>query len=381
MILPPGFKHVVVDISAHGFGHLAQTAAVINELKLDENNVKLTVRSMADEATLRERIRHESFDLIKCPLDNGMVMYDALRVDADKTMEWYNDFHGNYASRVSDAARELEALEPDLLFSNVPYLGLDALAAATELVQVPSVALCSLNWADIFLSYCGEYPGAKKIHDEILGAYSQADVFLQPTPSMPMHLLSNTHSVAPIALKGISQPEILRSLIGIQDDIVNTKFVLIGVGGVGIKGFPLNTWPRIPNVYWIFPDAVLDSSSVVRRHDFVGQSHFDRHMRYIDLLASCSLVITKTGYGTQTEAVVNQVPSICIERLDWPEHVNLRDWHETHGEVVFMDWADIRKTRRFEAVVMDMLGKEDWPKTIVDPTGAKEAAAILHQYL
>jgi hypothetical protein len=93
------------------------------------------------------------------------------------------------------------------------------------------------------------------------------------------------------------------------------------------------------------------------------------------------LVITKTGYGTQTEAVVNQVPSICIERLDWPEHAHLRDWHEAHGEVVFMDWADIRKTRRFEAVVIDMLGKEDWTKTTVDPSGAKEAAAILHQYL
>ena len=49
-------QHLVVDISAHGFGHVAQTTAVLNAL--DTTNVRLTIRSMTPEAVLRARLRH-----------------------------------------------------------------------------------------------------------------------------------------------------------------------------------------------------------------------------------------------------------------------------------------------------------------------------------
>lgn len=370
MILPKNSaasKHLVVDISAHGFGHLVQAAAVLNAL--DCSNVKLTVRSLASVETLNERIRHP-FELVRYQQDNGMIMHDALRVNVQKTIDWYRHFHSTYDDRKSEAARDLDALRPDLVFSNVPYLGLDA--AAT--VGVPSVALCSLNWADIFRSYCGECPDANDIHDQIMNAYSQADLFLQPTPSMPMETLGNTRRISPLAFVGTAGSEVLRSTTGGDEDM---KFVLVGVGGVGIKNFPLERWPVLDNVRWIFPDAALEDPACLRRDDFFAQSLF--RLDYIDLLSSCSLVLTKTGYGTMTEAVVNQVPALCISRHDWPEHVYLQSWHETHGHVAFLDWEDLG-TPKFTALVVEMLSVE-WRKCCVAPTGAKEAADIVRSYL
>ena len=127
-------KHLVVDISAHGFGHLAQVAAVLNAL--DCSDIRLTIRSLSPEYLLRERIKHP-FELIHYQQDNGMVMHDALRVDAAKTLSWYQAFHRTYPQRKHRAANELEQLQPDLVFADVPYLSLDA----ANQVDVKSVAL------------------------------------------------------------------------------------------------------------------------------------------------------------------------------------------------------------------------------------------------
>ena len=371
--------HVVVDISAHGFGHVAQSSAVINALHHHPTNkggdFHLTVRSCADEATLRERICRP-FDLIPYRQDQGMIMHDATRVDTEATMDWYRGFHANYNRKKSHAATDLERLRPDVLFSDVPYLGLDA----ANLAGVPAVAMCSLNWADIFLSYCSGYKGSAKIHDEIVEAYNTANTFLQPAPSMPMESLGNARPISTIAFEGKADSGVMRSLAGINDNGRDATFALVGVGGLPIKNLPLESWPRLQDVYWIFPDAILSHRQAsLGRDDFLCQSVF-KSIPYIDLLASCSLVVTKTGYGTQTESVLNLVPSICIERLDWPEHKYLRRWHEEHGEVEFIDLMDMGSSKRFESMVTDLLTKP-WTKDSIQATGDQEAADILGQFL
>lgn len=354
-------QHLVVDISAHGFGHLAQTAVVLNAL--DRTSLHLTIRSKAPINILRERIR-QPFELIPYQQDNGMVMQDALRVDVPQTFAWYQAFHRNYAERVEQAARDLQALEPDLLFANVPYLSL----AAAQQLQLPAVALCSLNWADVFETYCGHLDGAAEIHTQILQSYQGVQCFLQPRPSMTMPSLSRTQVIAPIASIGKAQSEQLQAVT--QDQF--RQFVLVGLGGIGMH-YPLATWPKIKGVAWIFDDQSL----YLQRDDFVPVSRFG--LNYIDLLASCDVVLTKTGYGTQTEAVVNQIPAICVQRGDWPEEPYLAAWHQEHGEVFFVDWAEIQ-SGAFVSQLQGLLGAA-WTKERVVATGAKEAADFIKQML
>lgn len=355
-------QHLLVDISAHGFGHVAQTAAVLNAL--DCTRIRLTIRSSAAASVLRRRIRHP-FTLIPYQQDAGMLMHDALRVDVAASMRWYTAFHADYAQRKAQAARELAQLQPALLFANVPYL---SLAAAGEM-GVPAVALCSLNWADVFHHYCGDLPGAGRIREEILHAYTQAAVFLQPTPSMAMHTALRTQTVAPMATLGKRDPARLRATASLPG---HARLVLVALGGLGVD-YPLASWPRLPGVYWVFPDAAL----TIPRPDFLPESQFG--LDYVDLLASCDAVITKTGYGTQTEAVVNQVPALCITRPGWPEEPNLPDWHQQHGEVLLTDWQAIQAGACGDPIMT--LLERSWSKPPVLPSGASEAAAVLQVQL
>lgn len=357
-------KHLVVDISAHGFGHVAQTTAVLNALHTLNPKTRFTIRTTAPQHIFDERLDFP-VTLIAHQQDKGMIMRNALEVDVEASFQWYQSFHADYEQHQEQALKQLTALKPDLLFANVPYLSLDA----AHLAGIPSLALCSLNWADIFKAYCGEKPEAAIIHQQIQQAYRHAECFMQATPSMPMDDLNNTQAIAPIAPRASKQTGYLHKLLNKPE---TARFVLVGLGGIGVE-YPLQDWVRIDNVYWIFPDQSL----YLQRDDFLPQSALG--LSYLELLSNCNVLLTKTGYGSQTEAVIHQIPTVCVQRGDWPEEPYLFEWHKKHGEVSFIEWDELL-TETFTQQIAIMLEKQ-WSKAAVQPTGAQEAAEIMNAYL
>lgn len=126
---------------------------------------------------------------------------------------------------------------------------------------------------------------------------------------------------------------------------------------------------------WIFPDTVL---AYQKRSDWFKQSQ-TQFTNYLDLLASCDVVLTKTGYGTQTEVVVNQIPTLCIDREDWPEQSYLNMWHQQHGEVRFINWQQLIQTDIFVDHLQQLLAVT-WQKPEVSHQGAQQAAYYLQSY-
>ena len=57
------------------------------------------------------------------------------------------------------ATAELAALNPSLLLSNISYLSI----AAAHKAAIPAIAFSAVNWAEIFRSYCGDFPQAQSI--------------------------------------------------------------------------------------------------------------------------------------------------------------------------------------------------------------------------
>ena len=72
--------HLFVDISSHGFGHLAIAAPVLNALAEMAPDFRLTVRSGLPRQKLAQRIR-PPFTLIAGSSDFGYVMIDATRIN------------------------------------------------------------------------------------------------------------------------------------------------------------------------------------------------------------------------------------------------------------------------------------------------------------
>ena len=307
--------HLLVDLSYHGFGHIAQTAPVVNALAERLPGLRVTLRSGAPYEVLAQRF-HCDFTLISKPLDFGMEMADALAVRVEESAEAYRDFHRDWKGRVAREAENMAALAPDLLFANVPYLSLAAAASA----GIPAVGMCSLNWADIYAHYCHDRPEAAEIHQQMLDAYRSAVCFLKPQPSMAMADLPNAREIGPIARVGRNRRAEIDARLGLE---AGDKLVLIAMGGLAFR-LPLEGWARLPGVRW-----VVQSSWRVRHPDAVELEALG--MDFTDVLASCDALLTKPGYGSFAEAACNGVPVLYLDRKDWPEAPFLAAWLKQHG--------------------------------------------------
>ena len=162
--------HLLVDISSHGFGHVGQTAPVVNELARRIPDLRVTLRTAAPHFLLQHRF-HCDFSHIPVASDFGMKMANAVDVQAEESAAAYRVFHADWGGKVEREAHAMRALKPDLLLANVPYLSL----AAARVAGVRAVGMCSLNWADIYRHYCAGDIASRAIHAQMLEAYNSAE--------------------------------------------------------------------------------------------------------------------------------------------------------------------------------------------------------------
>lgn len=348
--------HLVVNITAHGFGHVAQTAPVLNALHERMPQLRITVRSGVAPEHLRSRI-HAPFAYLPGSSDIGMLMSSALDVRVADSYTAYREFHARWEDNVAAEARILHELKADFVLSNVGYLPL----AGAQQAGISNTALCSLNWADIYRHYCGDDAIAAQIRD----CYVNANAFLRATPGMMMPDLPNLIPVSPIAAVGTNRRDEINRRLNLSPD---EKLVLISLGGIASR-LPIEHWPRLAGVRWLVqqswqvehPDAiplesVLKSSSP---------------MSFGDLLASSDALICKPGYGSFTEATCSGVPVLYVNRPDWPESPVLAEWLQQHnacGEVSRLTLEQGNIAKALEQV---------WsmPKTeLVIPEGAQQVA-------
>jgi len=354
--------HLFVDISSHGFGHLAQVAPILNELARLRPELKLTVRSGLSLDKLRTRL-HCDFEHIFGSSDFGFIMLDAVSINFAATANAYRTQHSNWTQRVADEAVLLRRLLPDLVLTDVAYLPL----AGAVLAGIPSLSMCSLNWADLFAHFFGHEAWAATIHAEMLAAYRSAECFLRLTPAMTMPDLPRQQAIAPVSVIGNDRRSLLCERLACS---TQEKLVLIAFGGFD-KDLALENWPQRKNLRWLIPQ-----SGPIRRADMAAFEPLE--LPFTDLLHSVDAVLTKPGYGTFTEAACNGVPVLYLRRDNWPEQDCLIAWLQENARC-----AEISETELANGQLGDALDSL-WQQAIVAlprPDGALEAANYLAERL
>lgn len=340
--------HLLVDISSHGLGHLAQVAPVLNALRRAKPTLRLTLRTALPRTRLAARI-HGAFEHLPQASDFGFVMIDALDIDLPASGARYRSFHADWPERVQHEARSLAALAPDLVLTDVAYLPLAGAASA----GIAAAALCSLNWADLVKHYFGSEAWLAPVHAQILAAYRDATVFLRTTPGMPMLDLANVVAIGPIAEPPSLDRVEVATRLGLPRE---ARWVPVTLGGFDFP-LPVAEWPRRPDLIWLQPATFPDIA-----------------VAFHDLLANADALVGKPGYGTCTEAAVHGVPLLYLRRPDWPEERCLVDWLHQHGRGA--------EVGRDQALRGDLLTSLDalWarpPPPRPAPTGVAQAVAAL----
>ncbi|MBI3897569.1 MAG: hypothetical protein HY308_04640 [Gammaproteobacteria bacterium] len=354
--------HLLLALSAHGYGHAGQTAPVINLLRQYCPDLRITLRTLLPPAFLQMRFQGP-YELVPEAADFGMQMVSAVEVDSERSALAYRQLHADWSKHLHSESARLIALKPDLILANIPYLTLAAAAA----VGIPAVAMCSLNWADIYEHYFGQQSEAPAILRDMRAAYNSALTFLQPEPHMPMADLPHRRPIGTIATRGVDRRSELRERLHLAD---GERLVNISLGGMEFR-LPIETWPTFPGLRFIVPRQWGVHRADVIAFDDIG-------MPFPDVLRASDALITKPGYGSFAEAAVNQTPVLYVARQDWPESPYLVRWLQEHAIC-----AEISRSALERGQIAEPLGAL-WvtkPRPALEPTGIKAAATYLASLL
>lgn len=350
--------HLLVAISPHGFGHTTQTAPVVNALRKLLPTLRVTLRTTLPHTLLEARFEGE-FEHLPVASDFGMLMTSAIDTLAEQSALAYARFHDNWEEKVTEEARALAALAPNLVLANVPYLTLAGAARA----GMPAYAMGSLNWADIYAHYCGQRPEAAAIHAQMLAAYNSAVCFLQTEPSMPMADVTRRRAIGPVARLGTDRRAEINAALNLSGQ---ERLVVIAPGGIAMR-LPIENWPRLPQLRWL----VLEEWQI-KHPDAIAIETLGMH--FIDVLCSCDAVIGKPGYGSFAEAACNAVPMLYVRRHDWPEEPYLINWLKHHGRCLEIDRADLERGEIHEQLV-NLWNMPASPG--IEPSGIEQGARYL----
>lgn len=354
--------HLLVDISAHGLGHLAQTAPVINALQVLAPDLQLTVRSAIPRERLALRIGGH-FTHVAEARDFGLVMHNAVDIDLVASAMRYREFHADWPQRVAAEADWLRRHGIDALVANVAYL---PLAAAAE-AGIPAFGLSSLNWSEMFAHYLGSEPWAAEIHAQILAAYRSGKAFLRVTPGLAMADLPGRYDIAPIASIGRRDRKRVAKMMDLDE---SERWLLLAMGGMEFR-LPVEDWPQIPGLNWLVPGSWKLERGDVRNIDVAG-------LNFIDLLASVDMVVSKPGYGTFVEAACSGIPLLYLARDDWPETPHFAAWLARYGRA-----AELSRDTLVRGDFIDVL-QQLWQVPAPIPplaAGAEQAARWLAREL
>ena len=354
--------HVLLALSAHGYGHLAQCAPVIDALSVVVPALQLSVCSTLPQPVIANRISIP-FDLHAAGLDPVLQMHSAWEVDAPASQQVYRGFHEDWEAGLQHDRQLLRELNPDVVLADIPY----RILLAAEQLGVQTIGLCSLNWAAIYSAYCEGSDMDTRMLAQMLSGYRAADVFLMPQPAMAMPELDNTRGIGPIARSGKQQRSGLRTSCGIP---AAARVILVALGGIETE-MPLANWPLVENTSWIFAPAVH-----AEREDMIDLDELS--MSFIDVLASVDVVLTKPGYGTYAEAVCHGVALLALARPDWPETATLNQWAQQHGRIATITREQFHGgdfVSGVEALLALPMGAG------LEPTGITDAVAVLREAL
>jgi hypothetical protein len=334
--------HLLVAISSHGFGHLAQVAPVINAYEqaaasTATPNFKLTIRSSLPKHQIGWRVNRH-FDLDAASDDFGMVMHDALRVDLVQSLRQYAALHLQWEAQVHQLATHLSHLKVSAVLADAPYLTL----AAAHAAKIPSMAICSLNWADILERCVEQEPQAlaeanisgahfAQILQQMRDAYRSAQTILSPEPAMESTCLAaiSIDPIAPawaVANRAALLRFVKNSVGSSGPDAEDCWLVLTSMGGIDLPLHP-EKWPT--HVLGRRVVYLMDPASAGPWEHTVATDL--TQFEFQSMMASCDLVLTKPGYGMFVETRACGKPMLYLSRAAWPESQCLIDWAQANS--------------------------------------------------
>ena len=316
---------IVFYISGHGFGHASRQIELMRELRVQHPGIRVIARTSVPR-WLFAAVAGPGVDIQQLETDTGVVQFDSLNLDEERTAQQAAAFHSTFDRRVAIEAEFVRGVGADLVVGDIPALA----CAAAERAAVASLAIGNFTWDWIY----GDYPAFARHAPDVIPAIRHAYAKTSRALRLPLHggfepMAAVTHDISLIGRRSTRDPADTRRRLGITRD---RPVVLTSFGGYGAD-LPVDLLRRAGQLTIV--EAPRDPPA---------------GLLYQDLVAAADVVVSKPGYGIVSECVANGTSLLYTSRGRFIEYDVLVAEMPRMLRCRFISQADLLAGRWAEAV-------------------------------
>jgi hypothetical protein len=292
-------------ISAHGFGHAARAAAVMEAVHRTNPAVRFEIFTTVPRWFFEDSLA-VPLGWHACETDVGLVQTHPLKEDLPATLKALEAFYPLDHQVVRTLTASVKDLGCRLVICDIAPLGI----AVARQAGVPSVLIENFTWDWIYAGYTNFTdrlaPFITCLGDLFIGAdyHIQAEPVCAPgKPDL---------AVAPISRRPRLATGDLRRRLGVPD---GKKFVVLTLGGTATASGPFRPGVLPDDFFLVIPSG----SDEIARAGRVVRLPVRSDIYHPDLIRAADAVIGKAGYSTLAEIYQADVPFGYVSRTDFRE--------------------------------------------------------------
>ena len=292
-------------ISDYGYGHASRDIAIIRKILNKNKDVKIFVKTDGPYNFVRQSLPQKNVEVMQTKNDIGVVFKEnSVSVDIERTKKMLEEWLNSWDEYIHNERRFCEKNEINLILSDIvpqPFIVADEL-------DIPSIAISNFTWHYIFYNLFGDTLATERIKE----AYQCAEMALVLPFNEEMDFLKfrKRKEISLVSREITVDRRAMRRKCGVSDDEL---LVYVGVG-LSFGSSYLSRMKNInkPNVkFLVSSNAELPFENVIRIPNNETETQ-----NYISM---CDLVVSKTGYGTVSEAVRAKIPMYLLKREGFKE--------------------------------------------------------------
>ena len=291
---------IIYYLTAHGYGHAVRSCAICNKFSQD---VRVIFRTLIPQKFFEEEIKRP-FGYSPGHFDCGCIQRDSVTVNKKETLEAYMKLADMNETRLKQEVKWVLHQGADGMVSDItPF----AFELATE-AGLPSVAVSNFSWYDIYEPYVG-YPAFEPYLLKIRQQYEMAGLLLELMPSTGMPYFQSRLKIPLVGGVGLNVRDRLQTHLGLKKE---KHLALIYLGEFGMESCAWGDLEKFKE--WDFV-GIYPIPGKPANYRLVSKDDF----RYLDLVASVDVMISKIGYGIFTQSLMHGTPLIYLPRDDFAE--------------------------------------------------------------
>jgi L-arabinokinase len=367
-------------VTAHGFGHASRCQAVMERLPEARIEVRTKVPrwffeldpsgrvgahshgSCGSQEPLRLRRpslrgRVELEEPPEC-LDPGVVQSDSFHHDIPATLAAWQRLLADGPVHIEREAEHLRRKGHDLVVSDAAPLPL----AAARRAGLPAVAMCNFTWDWVLQGYVDEEPAFGPVIEEIRRLYRNADLWLRLPLSHASDLFERQLEIGFTTRRPVLEPAAVRSALGLER---GQLMVLLSFGGFGVDKLSLRRVPAHGHVRCVWDQGPGEPPHLISAR---------RDLRYIDLIRTADVILTKPGFSIISEAVAQGTLLAYVPRHGFRESALLERFLEREWPSLALSPSALADGAWIDSVVSWVREEPALPAAVLSPHPPRRTA-------